>query len=128
MFAILFLKILFPAYNVSPHVPMDIIRVFYIPDFVAENLKANKNLWKRSFILQLQFHFKKPLSFCESQLLWNWKQYAPKTQPKNFLIFKIFQKKMLLFGVRKNICTAPFPDAQELLSWSTLKAKVCIFL
>ena len=44
MFAILFLKILFPAYNVSPHVPMDIIRVFYIPDFVAENLKANKNL------------------------------------------------------------------------------------
>ena len=43
MFAILFLKILFPAYNFSPHVPMDIIRVFYIPDFVAENLKANKN-------------------------------------------------------------------------------------
>ena len=35
---------------------------------------------------------------------------------------------MFLFGVRKNICTAPFPDAQELLSWSTLKANVCIFL
>ena len=23
---------------------------------------------------------------------------------------------MFLFGVRKNICTVPFPDAQELLS------------
>ena len=43
IFVILFLKILFRAYNFSPHVPMDIIRVFFIPDFVAENLKANKN-------------------------------------------------------------------------------------
>ena len=43
IFVILFLKILFRAYNFSPHVPMDIIGVFFIPDFVAENLKANKN-------------------------------------------------------------------------------------
>ena len=43
IFVILFLKILFPAYNFSPHVPKDTIRVFFIPDFVAENLKANKN-------------------------------------------------------------------------------------
>ena len=35
---------------------------------------------------------------------------------------------MFLFGVRKNICTAPFPDAQELLSRSTLIANVCIFM
>ena len=35
---------------------------------------------------------------------------------------------MFLFGVRKNICTAPFVAAQELHSWSTLKANVCIFL
>ena len=33
-----------------------------------------------------------------------------------------------LFGVRKNICTAPFLGAKELNSWSTLKANVCIFL
>ena len=43
IFVILFLKILFQAYNVSPHVPVDIIRVLFIPDFVPENLKANKN-------------------------------------------------------------------------------------
>ena len=35
---------------------------------------------------------------------------------------------MFLFGVRKNICAAPFIDAQELPSSSTLKANVCIFL
>ena len=35
---------------------------------------------------------------------------------------------MFLFGVRKNICVAPFLDAQELHSWSALKANVCIFL
>ena len=43
IFVILFLKILFQAYNFSPQGPMDIIRVFFISDFVAENLKANKN-------------------------------------------------------------------------------------
>ena len=30
--------------------------------------------------------------------------------------FTNFPANMFLFGVRKNICTAPFPDAQELLS------------
>ena len=41
---------------------------------------------------------------------------------------KMVQQNLLLFGVRKNICTAPFLDTQELHSWSTLKANVCIFL
>ena len=39
-----------------------------------------------------------------------------------------FSANMFLFGVRKNICTAPFLDPQELHSWSTLKANVFIFL
>ena len=30
--------------------------------------------------------------------------------------FTNFPAKIFLFGVRKNICTAPFPDGQELLS------------
>ena len=55
IFVILFLKIFFRAYNLSPHVPVDIIRVFFIPEFVAENLKANKNQRKRSLILQYSF-------------------------------------------------------------------------
>ena len=39
-----------------------------------------------------------------------------------------FAANMFLIGVRKNICTAPFLDAQELHSSKTLKANVCIFL
>ena len=35
---------------------------------------------------------------------------------------------MFLFRARKNICTTPFFGAQQLHSWSTLKANVCIFL
>ena len=67
-----FLKILFRAYNFSPHVPVDIIRVFFIPEFVAENLKANKNQRKISLILQYSFVQKATLIY-KSQLLWNWK-------------------------------------------------------
>ena len=47
IFVILFSKIFFRAYNLSPHVP-----VLFIPEFVAENLKANKNQPKRSLILK----------------------------------------------------------------------------
>ena len=35
---------------------------------------------------------------------------------------------MLLFNIKKDICTSPFLDAQELHYWNTLKASVCIFL
>ena len=54
IFVILFLKILLRAYNFSPKVPVD-IKVFFIPEFVAENRKANKIQWKRSLILQYSF-------------------------------------------------------------------------
>ena len=50
VFVILFVKILFRAYNFILHVPVDIIRVFIIPKFVAENLEANKNQQKTLFI------------------------------------------------------------------------------
>ena len=47
LFGIAFLKILFWAYYFfgriySPHVAIDIIRVFFISGFPAESLKANK--------------------------------------------------------------------------------------
>ena len=53
------------------------------------------------------------LSFCNTILLKN---------------LSNFPANIFLFGVRKNICTAPFLDAQELHSWSIFKANVCIFL
>ena len=47
---------------------------------------------------------------------------------KIFSDIKNFPADMFLFGVRKNICTAPFLGTQELHSWSILKANVCIFM
>ena len=47
---------------------------------------------------------------------------------KNLSDFKNFPADMFLLGIRENICTAPFLDAQELHFWSTLKANVCIYL
>ena len=49
-----------------------------------------------------------------------------KHSQKSFSLYKFSSKH--LAGVRKNIGTAPFLDAQELHSWSTLNANVCIFL
>ena len=42
--------------------------------------------------------------------------------------FTNFPANMFLVDVRKNICTVPFLDAQELHSRSTWKANVCTFL
>ena len=121
------MKILFRANNFSSHVPVDIVRVFFIPEFVAENLKANKNQGKISLILQYRFT-QTTTPILRVSTLWKLKIKCSQNTAKKIYQFPNFPANMLLFGVRKNICTAPFPDAQELLSWSTLKANVCIFL
>ena len=127
IFVILFLKIFFRAYNLSAHVPVDIIRVFFIPEFVAENLKANKNQRKRSLILQYCFAQKTSLILRISTLL-KLKITCSQNTAKKLSQFTNFPANMFLFGVSKNIRTTPFPDVQELLSRRTLKANVCIFL
>ena len=47
---------------------------------------------------------------------------------KNLSDFTKFPTNMFLFSARKNICTAALLDAEELPSWSTLKAYVFIYL
>ena len=115
IFVILFLKIFFRAYNFSLHVPVDIIRIFFIPGFIAENLKANKNHPKRSLILQYSFAQKTSLILRISTLL-KLKIICSQNTAKKRSQFTNFPTEMFLFDVRKNIFTAPFPDAQELLS------------
>ena len=129
IFVILFLKIFFRVFNFIPPVLVNIIRVFFIPKFVAENLKANKNEPKRSLILQYNFAQKTSFILRISTLLkLKMKISCSQNTDKKLSQFTNFPANMFLFGVRKIICTAPFLDAQELLSWSTLKANVCIFL
>ena len=47
---------------------------------------------------------------------------------KNLSDFINVPASMFLCSVRKNVCTTPFLDAQQLHFWSTLKANVRIFL
>ena len=93
-----------------------------LSDLPAENLKVNKNQRKRSFILQ-----------CSLTRLTNLEprkivKYILPSTTKNLNHFTNFPANMFLVDVRKNICTAPFLDAQELHSRSTWKANVCTFL
>ena len=115
IFVILFSKHFFRVYNLSPHVSMDVIRVLFIPEFVAENLKANKNQPKRSLILKYSFAQKTSLILQISTLL-KLKITCSQNTAKTPSQFTNFPASMFLFGVRKSICTAPFPDAQEVLS------------
>ena len=88
---------------------------FFIPEFVAENLKANKNQRKRSLILQYSFVQKTSLILLISNLL-KLKIIFSQNTAKRISQFTNFPTNMFLFRTRKNICTAPFPDAQELFS------------
>ena len=95
--------------------------------FLAESLKANKNQQKRPHILQ--YSFSQKTSFILQTLTHlTLKIICSLNTAKSLSDFTNFQANIFLFGVRKNICTAPFLDAQELHSWSTLKANVCISL
>ena len=91
IFLILFLKILFRGYNFIPHVPVNNTRVFIFPDFVAENLKANKNHRKRSLILQHSFAQKFLLILRISTLL-KLKIMLPKHSQKSFSVYKFSSK------------------------------------
>ena len=128
-FRILFLKT-FRAYNFFIFVHLfqwTLSELFLISDFLTESLKANKNQQKRSLILQYSFAQKTSLILRISTLL-KLKIICSQNTAKKLSQFTNFPANMFLFGVRKNICTAPFLDAQELHSWITLKASVSLFL
>ena len=88
---------------------------FFIPEFIAENPKANKNQPKRSLILQYGFAQKTSLILRMSTLL-KLEITCSQNTTKQLSQLTNFPANMFQFGVRKIICTAPFPDAQELLS------------
>ena len=100
---------------------------FLISYFLAESLKANKNQQKRPHILQYSFSKKTSLILQTSTHL-TLKIICSLNKTKNLSDFTNFPANIFLIGVRKNICTAPFLDAEELHSCSTLKANVCISL
>ena len=112
IFRILFLKILFSAYS------------FFI--FVHMFQRTSKTSEKNThFTIQFRsnnFVYFMNLSFLALKII------SYRNAAKNLSYFTNFPANMFLIGVRKNICTALFLDAQEVHSWSTSKGNVCIFL
>ena len=100
-------------YNIRPHVPVDIIRVFFNFRFSSRKSQSQQKLEKRSLILQYSFAQKtsfilRTSTHLTSKLIWS------RNTVKNLSAFTNFPANMFLFDVRKSICTAPFLDAQEL--------------
>ena len=125
IFVILFFKIFFHAYNFFLHVPLDIIKVFFNSRFSSRKpIKASE----KGHSFRNRSSLKKASLILRTSTLLTLKIICSRNTAKKLSQFTNFPANMLLFGVRKNICTAPFSGALELLSWSILKANFCIFL
>ena len=97
---------------IRPQVPVDIIKVFF-----------NFSKFQDDFTIQFR---SKNLTHFTSLNPFDIENNMPRNTNKTLSDFTNIPENMFLFGVRNNICTAPFLDAQEPHSWSTLKANVCI--
>ena len=100
---------------------------FLISDVLSQNQQKQKLAKQVTIFLQYSFAQKTSLILRTSTHL-TLKIICSCNTAKNLSDFTNFPADMFLCSVRKDICTAPFLDAQELHSWSTLKANVCIFL
>ena len=100
--------------------------LFLISDFLA-NSQSQQKLGKKVTYFTIQFRSKSSLILQTSTHL-TLKIIRYCNTAKSLSHFTDFSANIFLFGVGKNICTAPFFDAQELHSWSTLNANVCIFM
>ena len=109
---------------------MDIIRAFFNFRFSSRNGQSQQKLSKSITHFTIQFRSKNLTHFTNlSSLVIENNMLAQHCQ-RYFWLYKFSSKHVsiwCLFGVREDICTAAF-DAQELHSWSTLKANVCILL
>ena len=95
--------------------------------FSSRKSQSQQKLAKKITHFTIQFRSKNLTHFTNLNSLDIENNMLSQHSQKPFWLYK-FSANMFLFGVRKNICTPPFLDAQELHSWSTLKANVCIFL
>ena len=98
---------------------MDIVRAFFYSRFSSGKSQSQQKLVKIITHFSIQFCSNHISLDIESNML-------PKQSQKPLSRYK-FSSKHLVDAI-KNIGMAPFLDAQELPSQSTLKANVCIFL
>ena len=106
IFVILFLKILFRAYNFIPHVPVDIIRVFIIPESVAENLKTNKHQQKKITHFIIQFCSRNLTHFTNLNSFETENHMPPKHSQKASSVYKLSSKHVSVWCQKKHLhCT-----------------------
>ena len=130
IFGILFLKILFWAYNFFIFVekfPRTSSEFLFNFRFSSRKSQSQQKLAKKITHFTIQFRSKNLTHFTNLNSLDIENNMLSQHSQKPFWLYK-FSANMFLFGVRKNICTAFFIDAQEIHYWSILKANVCIFL
>ena len=91
-------------FHIGPHIAVDIIRVFFL---ISDFLKANKNLRKKSLILQYIFPQKTSLILQISTHL-TLKTICSHNTAKNFSHFTNFPANTFLFGPHKMFCNFSF--------------------
>ena len=110
IFGILFLENITSSiqrFYISPDVPIDTIRVFFLNfRFSSRKYQSQQKLAKK--FPSVQF----PSTILRTSTHFTLKIMSSRNTAKSLSDFANFPADMFLFGVRKNICTAPFPDAQ----------------
>ena len=125
-----FLKLLFRAYKVFIFVQTFhwiSLEFFFSFRFSSRKSQSKQQLAKKIPHFTIQFCSKNLIHFMNLNWLEIENNMLSQHSQKPFWLYK-FSGNMFLFGVRNNICTGPFIDAQELHSSTTLEANVCIFL
>ena len=129
IFGILFLKILFRGYNVFIFVQTfqwTSLNFFFNFRFSSRKSQSQQKLAEKITYFTIPFHSKNLSHFTNLNSFDI--EICSHNTAKNLSDFINFPANMFLFGVRKNICTKPFLEAQELHCLRTLKANVCIFI
>ena len=104
------------TFYVCPDVPLDVIKNFFNIRFSRRKSQSQQNLAKK-ITFTVQFCSKNLTHFTNSNSL----------DIENNMLPQHNQKPFWLEKFSANMLNAPFRDAQELHSWSTLNANVCKF-
>ena len=127
IFVILFLKILFPAYNVGPHVPVDIIRVFFYSRCSSRKSQRQSKLATKIIHFTIQFRSKNLTHFTNLSSFDIENNMPLKHSQKPFSLFN-FSSKHASVWCQKKIFNCTISWRWRLHSRINLKANVCIFL
>ena len=114
------------SFYIFPDVPLDIIRFFFNFRFCSRKSQSQQKLAKKITQFIIQFCLKIHTYFKNLNSLVIENNMLLQHSEKSFWLYK-FSANIFLFGVRKNICTAPFLDTQELHSWSSFESK-CLYI